>query len=177
MPLVERRYAEALVAIAEQNGLIDEYQQEFQAVVDAFHHQMEFKFFLFNPEIKIDVKKEVIRKIFTGRVKNELINFLELLLDKGRIKFLPGILQEYVKMADQKKNILSITIVTAATLDGAKVEEIKEKYKKLYHASHVKAQVEMDPKLIGGLKVKIGDKVIDGTIMGRIESMKEILLR
>jgi F-type H+-transporting ATPase subunit delta len=177
MPLIEKRYAEALIGVAEQSGGIDDYQQELQVIVELFNSQQEFKLFLLNPEIKTDVKKTMITNVFGGRAKKELVNFLALLLDKGRIRNLPGILVEYVKVADRLRNTLNMTIISAAPLDDMQISSILEKYKRLYHATGTKINMEIDKNLIGGVKVRIGDKVVDGTITGRLESLKEILLK
>lgn len=177
MPLVERRYAEALVNISVQGGAIDAYQQEFQTVVTLFKEQSDFKLFLLNPEIRTEVKKDIVKKIFSLSLKVEMVNFLLLLLDKGRIKFLPGIFDEFTKMADRKKNVLNMTIISAAPVEDKQINEIKVKYMKLYNASAVKLSVEIDNKQIGGIKVKIGDSVVDGTVKGRLEGLKDLLLR
>ncbi|MCX7748868.1 MAG: F0F1 ATP synthase subunit delta [Clostridia bacterium] len=176
MPLVERRYAEALIDISGGSGAIDAYLSELQAIVEIFNRQSDFKFFLLNPEIKVEIKKEVVKKVFLGQIRPEILNFLMLLLDKGRIKFVPGILDEYTKMADKKRNILSMTVISAEPLDDLQVQEIKLKYMKSFNVSAVKVRTEIDKSLIGGVKVKIGDKVSDGSLKGRLHSLKEILI-
>ena len=177
MPIIERRYAEALVNIAEQSASIDSYQDEFRNIVEIFDTHPDFKVFLLNPEFKSDIKKEVIRNIFSNSVRIELVNFLMLLIDKGRMKLLPGIFDEFSKLADKKKNLLNMTIISASSLEESQINEIKEKYRKLYNAYYVKADIEIDVGLIGGVKVRIGDKVTDGTIKGRLESLKHLLVK
>jgi F-type H+-transporting ATPase subunit delta len=177
MPLVERRYAEALVDISVQNGAIEAFQGEFQSVVSVYDTQPDFKLFLLNPEIRTEVKKDIMKKLFSSRLKGEMVSFLMLLLDKGRIKFLPGIFEEFVKLADKKKNVLDMTIIAAAPIGDKQVDEIKQKYIKLYKASSAKVKIEVDGNLIGGVKVKVGDRVTDGSIKGRLEALKDILIK
>jgi F-type H+-transporting ATPase subunit delta len=177
MPLVERRYAEAFINIAAGTEDIDSLQEELQGLMELFKSQPVFRTFMLDPEIKTENKKAVVRKAFSNNLKTETVNLLLLLLDKGRIKFLPGIYEEFVRMADKKKNILNMTVYSAAGLDESQVERIKDKYKKLYNASTVKAEVRVDTALIGGVKVKIGDKVIDDSLKGRLESLKELLIK
>lgn len=177
MALVERRYAEALVDISVQRGLIDIIGQELGSIAVILKMQPELWSFLLNPEVKTESKKAVMRKVFENRVTPELVNFLLLLLDKGRIKFLPGILEEFNKLSDRIKNVLNMTIVSAFPLDEMQINKIKQKYKQKYNAFSVKAVVEVDGSLLGGVKVKIGDKVIDGTITGRLNSLKELVLQ
>lgn len=177
MPLIERRYAEALVDIAEKHGAIDAYQKELQFVADIYNQNGDFRFLLINPQIKVDEKKEIVKKIFSGSLMDNMINFLMLLIDRGRIRNLPGMLDEYIKLADERKNILSMTITSAAPLEEGQVNEIKDKYRKAYNALDVKVDIAVDESLVGGIKVQIGDKVIDGTVKGRLESLKELLLK
>lgn len=176
MPLIERRYAEALINISVEDGAIDVYQQELGAVAGIFDTQPDFRFFLLNPRIKTDMKKETLKQLFGGTLKAKLVSFLLLLVDKGRIKFLPGIMEEFAKLADRKKNTLNMTVISAAPLQEAQLNQIKEKYRKLYGASAVKAEAEIDPSLIGGIKVRIGDRVIDGSIKGRLESLRDLIV-
>jgi F-type H+-transporting ATPase subunit delta len=177
MSLIERRYAEALIAISSQAGTIDEYREELHAVVDIYKQQEDFRRFLLDPQIRAENKKNVVKSVFGSRIKDEIVNFLRLLLDKGRMAHLPGILEEYNFLADRKKNVLNMTIITAAPLSAEQVSRIKEKYKVMHKAYSVKADIEVDPSLIGGMKIKIGDKVEDGSIKGRLQGLKEILLK
>jgi len=175
MPIIEKRYAEAMVEIAYQKGELDLYQQELKEATDLFKGDQDFELLMTNPEIKIDKKKEIVKMLFGSSFKIETINFLLLLLEKGRIKNLPSICDEFYKKADEKRNTLNITIISAKDLEQSQIVKIKEKYKKQYNATGVNAFFEIDPDLIGGVKVKIGDKVVDGSIRGRLESLKEVL--
>ncbi len=177
MSLVERRYAEAFINIAAQAEAIDSYQSELQGIIELFKSLPELRTFLLDPEVKTENKKAVVREAFSNNLKIETLNMLLLLLDKGRVKFLPGIYEEFVRLADRKKNILNITIFSASDLDKSQIDRIKVKYGKLHNALEVKAEIKVDKTLIGGVKVKIGDKVIDDSLKGRLESLKELLLK
>lgn len=176
MSLIEKRYAEALVDISVQKGMIDAYQEEFKDLVDLYNTHSDLKLLLINPQIKAEAKKELITKLYKNKMKTELLNFVLLLIDKGRIKFLPSILDEYIQLANKHKNILDMTIISAAPLEDTQINALKEKYKALYNSSAVKANIEVDSSLIGGVKVRIGDKVIDGTVKGRLDSLKQLII-
>ena len=177
MPLVEKRYAEALVNISVEKNMIEKHQEELGLVANLYSSQEDLKNFLLNPKTDIDARKDLLRNVFKGRIQDEVLNFLLLLLDKGRIKYLHGIYEEYVRLAEEKQNILSMDIMTAAPLQSSQVESIKEKFGKLYKASSVKASVIIDQSLVGGVRVRIGDKLMDGSIKGRLKELQGILLK
>ena len=176
MSLVERRYAEALADIADHAGELDSFGRELREVVELFGKQAELRLFLADPGVGAGPKKEILKKVFSGRVKAEILNFLMLLIDKGRIDRLPGIYTEYEKEADRRKKVLNITIVSAMPLRETQINEIKEIFKNKYGASSVKEHIEIDKTLLGGVKVIVGDKVFDGTVKGRLEGLREVLL-
>jgi F-type H+-transporting ATPase subunit delta len=128
------------------------------------------RFFL-APEIGKEEKKNTIKDMFKGS-KSIILPFLELLIDKDRISSLPGIYDEYVDIADKRKKVLNMKITTFAAIDDTQLGKIKEKYKKEYNATDVKATISIEPELLGGIVVQIGDRVIDGSIKGRLEGLK-----
>lgn len=176
MPLVEKRYAEALIDISIKEGALDIFQDELQAIVGIYDNHPDLKRFLLSHEIKPIIRKEALQKLFSGQIRPKMLSFLMFLLDKGRISCLPLILKEYVKLADEKRNTLKIAVISPAPLDEIQLERIKEKYRVMYNASSVKAVLQIDRSLIGGIKVKIGDKIYDSSLKGRLESLKELLI-
>lgn len=173
MPLVEKRYAQALLELSLDG--IGDVRQEFEQLVGIYNTDIEFRNFLTDPRVKLDKKQGLIRNIFHERLSTKMLNFLLLLITKQRIGELPGIYEQFVQLADQKANVLDLKIVTAAPLEEAQLGSIKEKFRKKYNASSVKVTEVVDPLIIGGIKVIIGDKVYDGSIRGRIESLTELV--
>jgi F-type H+-transporting ATPase subunit delta len=175
MPLVDKRYAEALINVSVEKNAIDLYQNELTAVSDIFRNESGLQAFLLNPKNSVDTKKAAITAILGGRIQQELMNMLFLLLDKSRISRLSGISREYMRMADEKRNILNITIMTAIPIDYKQVDSISEKFRKLYNSSSVKAELEVDSTLVGGVKVAVGDKLYDGSVKGKLSRLQSIL--
>lgn len=177
MSLVEKRYAEALVKISAEKDMIRQHQQELALVADLYGRQDDLRNFLLNPRVGKDAKKDFLRGIFSGKLENEVLNLLLLLLDKGRIKHLQGINEEYARLADERLNVLDMNIRTAVPLDADQIKNISEKFRKLYSASTVKTAVIIDESLVGGVRITIGDKLLDGSIKGRLKELQEILLK
>jgi len=176
MPLVESRYAEALVGISEQCKAIGAFRQELQWIVNIYNSQEDFRNFLLSQKVDKNAKKDVVKNIFSGRIRSELLNLLMLLIDKGRVMLVPGIAKEFDRLADQKEKVLTMKIISAVPLEDEQVNKIKEKYRSMYNASSVKAELEIDNSLIGGVKVKIGDKVFDGTVKSQLEELRQMIV-
>lgn len=173
MPLVEKRYAQALLELSLED--ITNVRLEFQQFVEIFNADKDFRDFLLNPTVKLDKKQGLIREIFAGRLSKNMLNFILVLIAKQRINELPGIFSQFVYLADLKANVLDMKVITFAPLEEVQLSSLKEKFVKIYKASDVKINEIVDPSIIGGIKVIIGDKVYDGSIKGRIESLTELV--
>lgn len=175
MSLLERRYAEGFLRLSVQSGTMDGYQDELTSVSEIYQSEHELRAFLLSPENDIRTKKRFLADLFGGKVEQNTLHFLMLLLDKDRIQYLPGICREYTALADERRNTLNITIWTAIPLEQHYIDSICEKFKSLFHSAFVKAAVETDPSLIGGIKVAVGDKLYDGTIKGKLSRLQSVL--
>ena len=175
MSLVADRYAKALLDLAISDSAVDEVQSELAAVSQIIETQGNLTAFLLSPRSDLKIKKTVLNHIFIDSVRKNILNLLLLLLDKGRMEVLPDIVTSYVKMADEYRNILNITVTTALPLNQAQIDSISEKFKAIYHGSSVKITVETDNSLIGGVKVIIGDKLYDGTVKGKLSKMQSVI--
>ena len=173
MSLIANRYAKALLDLAISDNAVDEYQNEFAAISEIYEAESDLKTFLLSPQKDLITKKNVLIHVFEGSIRNNILNLLLLLLDKCRIETLPDICTVYVKLADEHRKILNITVTTALPLNQAQIDSIGEKFKTIYHGSSVKITVETDTSLIGGVKVAIGDKLYDGTIKGKLSKMHQ----
>jgi ATP synthase, F1 delta subunit len=176
MSVIEKRYAQALLDIVAQNGLIELYVSDFYTAVSAYSENPEFQSYLLNPSVTVENKLTALNNIFAGKLNQEILNLLKLLVEKGRIKYLPAIFKEFSDIADEKRNILHMTIISPFSLDELQVKRLTEKYRKLHGSASVKADLRLDKSLLGGIKVVIGDKVIDGTTAGKLKALKDVLV-
>ncbi len=173
MPLVEKRYAQALLQLSGSN--INLVKEEFGDFTNLYNSDKDFRDFLNNPAIKTDKKQALIRNVFTGRLSKNMLNMVLLLISKQRTAEIPGIFNQFVQMLNETANVLDMKIIMALPLDEVQLENIREKFKKKYNAVAVNSTEIVDESLIGGIKVIIGDKVYDGSVKGRIESLTEIV--
>ena len=173
MPLVEKRYAQAIMELSQSD--IEVIRQELEEFVAIYNSEKEFSSFMVNPTIKVDKKQAVIRNVFTDKLSRNMLNFILLLISKKRIMNIPEIYEQLVRLINEKSNVLDMKIITAEPLDEQQLLRIKEKFRNKYNAVAVKSEELVDVSIIGGIKVIIGDKVFDGSIKGRIESLTELV--
>ncbi len=173
MPLVEKRYAQAIMELSQNDTEV--IRQELEEFVAFYNSDKELSSFLINPTIRADKKQAVIRNVFTDKLSKNMLNFILLLISKKRIKNIAEIYQQLVRLINEKSNVLDMKIITAESLDEQQLFRIKEKFRNKYNALEVKSEEIVDASIIGGIKVIIGDKVYDGSIKGRIESLTELV--
>ena len=148
---LDRRYALALYEVAEKNGKVDEYLGDLREICELIDKDEEFQEVIKHPQISTKQKKRVFINIFKGKIDEELISFLLILIEKDRILFLKEKLKEY------EYNSL--------------VEKLEKKYNKDIILKKI-----IDPEILGGIYVRIGNDIIDGTVKTRLEDLKKLML-
>ena len=167
MAVVSTRYAEALL-----NSASDKEKVEFGEYLDTLatlYLETEFKETIDNPRVTKEVKLEIVKEVVP---KNQVfINFIELLLNEGRINLIADINTKYTEMMDRINKRINIKIISSCELTDKEAKEIAEKYKAMYEANSVSYETKVDESLIGGIKVIAGDKVYDDTVRTKLNEM------
>lgn len=171
---VAGRYAEALYEIAIENKLVDQLEEELQAVVRVFEETTQLKKILFHPRITAAQKKEVLAGLFGGRISEVAINFLNMLVDRQREIYLADITNYFTDMANKGRNISDVKITSAVELNGEEKKKLAAAMAKCT-GKQVRLSYDVDPKLLGGMVVRVGDKVIDGSVIARLQTLREHL--
>lgn len=173
---VARRYAEAFFSIAQDHSKIDEYQQELELIVETIKGSDDLKQYLDHLLIPAKDKKENITKIFGNHVSQITLNFLLMIIDKRREAYIESIVEEYKELADISRNIAKADLITAQEVSEEEVNTLAQKLSASTGKTvHLKQTV--DPSLIGGVKIRIGDQIIDGTVAKKLEMLKSQLLQ
>jgi len=175
MPLVEKRYAEALIRIGVEQNIIDTFQADMDSVEKVIVGNDQLKKFLNNPSLKKNSKKEAIEEIFGKEIHKDTVNFLKVLIDKGRMKNFSGIIEQYKLLADEIKKCLNLKVISAEALSENQLKKLGEKLRVQYGSQDVKVDSVLDPSIIGGVIVRIGDKMIDGSVKGKLDRMQSVL--
>lgn len=173
---IARRYASAFFTLAQEQGKLDDYEQELLAVINTVKANEDLNRALANQLLGADVKKDIVDQVFTGNVSDTTVDFLKVILDKLREAYLNDIYNEFVVLANQARNIRDAEVASAQELSPADLENLKVKLGKMTGKT-IRLTTKVDPTLVGGMVVRLGDKVIDGTVTKRLELLKEALLQ
>ncbi len=173
---LDRRYALALYEVAESKGKVDEYLQDLREICDLIENNHDFYEVIRHPQINTRRKKQTFINIFKGKIDEELLSFLLILIEKDRILYLREKLNEMEKIDLERKNTLKGVIKTAVPLLDNEFNTLKDIFEKKYNKNII-FENKVDKKVLGGVYVRIGNDVIDDTVKSKIDEMKDLMLR
>ena len=174
---LSKRYARALFSLGQEDGSFGQYGQELEEFTDFFRKNNDFKQAISNPIFAMEDRKKVLKLLLDQSGFSSLVkNFLYLLLDKNRIGAIEAISDYYAKLTDEASNIAHAEIITAKPLKEETLGNVVKSLVELT-SKDIKPDVKEDPDIIGGIIVKIGDLVLDGSIKAQLEGLKESFRR
>ncbi len=174
---IAQRYAKALINLGRQDGNYEKYAEELSTFSSLFTGVKELGAVLCNPSFSLSRRKAIVAEIAKRlRLSPITINFLHLLLDKDRIRYLPLIATLYRELADEVMGQVRAKVLTAAILTQKQLQGLIEVLQKLLNKKVI-VEVEHTPSLIGGLVVNVGGVVYDGSVKTQLIKFKEKLAK
>lgn len=173
---LDRRYALALYQIAEENGKVEEYLGDLRQICKYVYENNDFVEVIKHPQISTSKKKTLFTNIFKGKVDNDLLSFLMILIEKDRILYLKEKLAQMEKIHLERNNTLLATVQTVIPLDRKQYNLLKEKLENKYDKKVI-LQEEINKSILGGVYVRVGNDVIDGTVRSKLDEMKALMLK
>ncbi|MDU4892767.1 MAG: F0F1 ATP synthase subunit delta [Clostridium sp.] len=170
---LDRRYAFALYKACSEVGNTDLVLEELGEIVDELEANEGLRKIIKNPQINRYNKKRIFIEMFDGDIEDELLNFLLLLIDKGRILYLKEKYIQFKQIYLKRHNTVLAKVKSVIPLDENQKEDLKSKLEKKYKKTIIMEE-EIDKALIGGVLVTVGNEVIDGTIRARLEALEEV---
>ncbi|MEA2062538.1 MAG: F0F1 ATP synthase subunit delta [Gemmatimonadota bacterium] len=172
----EKEYAKALFMLALRTDKIDTIGEEFAELVQLVEGNRTIKNFLLAPQLSAKKKHRLIKTAFEGRIDKHLFKFLQVLIDKRRQDLLTGIYEAYTGQVNEHYNRVEVSASSAVELTGEEREALKSKFSRHLDRTVV-IKTTVDPSLLGGLVCQIGDKVLDGSLRGKLERMGRQILK
>lgn len=175
--LVSKTYGEALFELAVEEGKEEELLGEIMTLKEILSDNPDFARLMNHPKVLKEEKLEVLNRVFNGRVSDELTGFLQLVVTKDRYGEIDSILDYFVGEVKKLKGIGVAYVSTAAELTDLKKKEIEEKLLTTTHFKKMEMHYGVDEDLIGGMVIRIGDRVVDSSIKTKLFEMKRQLLK
>lgn len=170
------RYAQGLFELTGEMNTVKKTKEEVEALQKVLADNPDVEMFFRAVKVTKQEKRNFIDQVFGKTCSHELVSFLKLLIDKGRIYCLDEILDAYVQMADEKLGIVRAVVSSARPLDEKQMEQIRTALEKKMGRTVILTN-RTDPSLIAGIKVTVGNRVTDITMATKIETMRNALLK
>lgn len=172
---IARSYAVALYDVGDRHGLREEFAtafDELQAVLDG---EPSVRLFLETPKVEPEPKKRVLEEALRGRVPDLFLNFLMVVLDKRRQRLIRALGREYHAVLDERLGRVHVEITLAREADDSLRAEIRDRLERMTGRTVI-PHFRANPDIIGGIIVRYGDRVLDGSVRRRLVSMRRQLL-
>lgn len=172
---VTRRYGHALYQLAKSEDKVDLILEELRDVSNILNTNEEIKEFLRHPGIGDLEKKKVLKNIFKGKVDPDIDKLISILIDHDRLEQIRTVYYDYKYLVYKGKGIKIAYVTTAVEMTEEEIEMLKSRLCKKY-CKGMEIQNIVDPEILGGVYLRVGDKVIDGTVRGKLQDMRKKLL-
>ena len=175
--LIAERYADALVQIAREGKLtFEKISSDFSLIKEILKNSSDLDEFLTNPVVSIEKKKEIIDSVFQSEVDILVVNFLKVLIDKGRFSIFNEVLDAYNVALDSINNLSRVKVTSAVEMSTEAKDKLKikleEKLKK-----NVVFDLAVNADIIAGLVIQVGDNVIDMSLKHKLEDLSKNIMR
>lgn len=172
---IGRNYAEALLALGQKTGEDETYGRAFETFVALLGSDPRVRDFLGSPKIDVAAKKDALARALEDHVPRLFLNFLLVVLDKRRQRFVPEIAREYRRLVDERLGRLHVQVTLAHEPDERMERDVGAELGRIFD-KRVIPHVNVDTKILGGIIVRSGDRVLDGSLRRRLLSLRHQLL-
>lgn len=175
--LVSKTYGEALFELAVEEGKEEELYEEIQELKKILDENPDYKRLMNHPKILKEEKLQILEETFKGRISKETLGFLHLIVSKDRYLEIDEILSFFVDEMKKKKGIGVVDVSTATAIDEAKKKEIEDKLLATTKFRTLEMHYRVDEDLIGGMVIRIGDRVVDSSVKTKLYELQKQLLK
>lgn len=166
------RYVKSLLSLAVEQQALDAVHNDMQLFSRVCEENRAFTLMLRNPVIKHDQKREVLERLFKGKVHALTLAIFDIITRKNREPLLPAIAREFHAAYNTYKGIEHATVTTAVKLDARLRGELEQIVKTISSKKEVELVEKVDPEMIGGFVLNVGDRQIDASIKNKLKALK-----
>lgn len=174
--IVAAKYSEAIFSLACEQHILKEMDTDLSYVRDTLNEHTELRAYLNQPIIGIEQKLAVLEKIFSNAIGKMALQFLYVMVNRGRESYIVPAITGYIAKSRESRNITEAFVRVAAPLDDVAKEKLLKKLETLT-GKQVILEVAIDESILGGMVIRIGDKVIDASVARNLKELEKSLLK
>jgi F-type H+-transporting ATPase subunit delta len=173
--VIADRYAHAVMSDCPDLPTIEAVKADLSLLAEAFSKYISFRQFLMNPKIPAALKRKIVDNAFGSRLNPATIRLLKLLIEKRRQGIIPEISDKFVELCDRVRGVEAAEITLAAPIPAELAKNL-EMVVQRFSSRQVEVTQKIDPRILGGVVVRMGDRVIDGSLRHRFEEARRTML-
>ncbi|MCM3741655.1 F0F1 ATP synthase subunit delta [Oceanobacillus luteolus] len=170
--IVAKRYADALFQLAIQKSELDQYEESLRAVREVFKDNKQLNSFLLHPRVNGEQKEKLITESLKGLHK-DVVNTIKLLVQRHRTMLIPSIVEAFIKNVNDAKGIEVATVYSVRELSAEEKQGLRVNFAKRIGKNTLEFENVIDPSLIGGIKIRVGNTIYDGSISGKLHRLEQ----
>ena len=166
--LVSKTYGDALFAVALEESRMDEFFEAVKVVADILHTNDEFGKLMNHPKIIKEEKVKIVEEAFGNNIPKEIVGIMTLLITKGRASEMLSVFDYFIDLVKEEKKIGRADVVTAVELSAEQKAKVEQKLLDTTKYETFEMNYSVDTSLIGGMVIRIGDRVVDSSIKTKL---------
>ncbi len=175
--LISKTYGDALFELAVEDGKVDVFMEEISGLLEVLRSEAEFTKLMNHPKIPKEEKVQVAKNVFSGRISEEIVGFLTLIIQKDRYGEAEAILEYFLNQVKEYKGIGVAYVKTAVALTEIQKKQVEERLLQTTKYRQMEMHFSEDKALIGGMVIRIGDRVVDSSISTKLEELQKQLMK
>ncbi|WP_261131054.1 F0F1 ATP synthase subunit delta [Bacillus sp. Marseille-Q3570] len=174
--VVAKRYAAALFEVVRERNALDQVEKELISVKTVIQENEQLLTILNHPKISIDDKKALLSKLFGNQVSEVVHNTLLLMVDRKREAMIPNMVGQYIQLANEERGVADATVYSVRILTDEEQQAISKTFAERLNVKELRVENVIDQDLVGGIKVKIGNRIFDGSVNGKLNRIQRQLV-
>jgi F-type H+-transporting ATPase subunit delta len=172
--VVAKRYAKALFEIAKEQNRVAQIEEELDAFLTALRQNTDFYKLIVHPGLTVSAKQELLANVFGGQLSETVLNTLQLLVQNGRQELLEALVGYYAAIAGEALGQAKAIVYTPVALSAAEEQQIGSTFSTLT-SKQIRVESVIDKSLLGGVQIRIGDRLYDGSLSGKLKRLEKAL--
>ncbi len=169
--VIAKRYADALFQLGLEKSTLEQYVEDLTVIREVFSDNKELNTFLLHPKVNGEQKEQFIAKCLSG-LHTDVVNTVKLLVERHRTTLIPSVVDAFIKYVNDAKGIEVATVYAVRELSEDEKQKLKVSFAKRLGKNTIEFKSVIDPSLIGGIKIRVGNTIYDGSISGKLHRME-----